>query len=772
MSVLSFPRIYFNGYMGWDPPTANNNDYLPIYAGAHAALDWEYLATQGINQANFQQEFRKWNIQAHTDTCPPPPSQQGDATVDTCSDCSPPPGGKDLCHMGSRWDYYGGGGSWFVDYQDKRTLSVGGDLDYGTSAASNDAILGKPVAISGNTFGGRESYARLIDVNPNSPWSSQVFFAGIHLGDERTFIGGPPVYRMHSRAFAVPRSFGAGAPLIIAGAIGVIFQATFEVESLKIGNAGGSALLGALVAAMQEPDAQGLMLRMSVYNTLYYQNGVYNDYPVAANCDELSRMYQEGQVFMNPAYSRVNGTFGVWNQGELSTVPGGCYLMPNSPMGPQGCGSSKSALASVGSYVALGGHAGGYFEEEPAAKAQAAADDPPPPTWGPAFGQLDAARGIVSLDFVNTVPDCDLNGTKYNYGTIEVGVCMPAGTDACGTFHRIGSIPYDQYDAVAYARQSGIVDVPLQGVSASEVAGWLETGRLALRADQGGTPTVASLERQLTAQTDQRGIYLDECHTATFTVQVRRGNGAPPEGTRVLLAQYYPWPLIVGAGQWVLFGAQPPISGDPSPFCRVTPAAHYVEFLDGDSVPVTIPTLPSGETADYGEATVRLKYLNPGFPIVAFYPFVGDTPPTPQPQVVFGFTQPSDYTIGNAFYTAVRTMPADNHLVDSFVEAWNGTYSREGIWQFIYNNILYVYDMLYPVMDLFMPLHSLPRVEGAIDQLLVMIEEPWVNSSTLYMPVTRELSAGKRLILQAWGSLVKRKYPREDLPPIQVPCDF
>jgi len=25
MSVLSFPRIYFNGYMAWDPPTANNN---------------------------------------------------------------------------------------------------------------------------------------------------------------------------------------------------------------------------------------------------------------------------------------------------------------------------------------------------------------------------------------------------------------------------------------------------------------------------------------------------------------------------------------------------------------------------------------------------------------------------------------------------------------------------------------------------------------------------------------------------------------------------
>jgi hypothetical protein len=80
--------------------------------------------------------------------------------------------------------------------------------------------------------------------------------------------------------------------------------------------------------------------------------------------------------------------------------------------------------------------------------------------------------------------------------------------------------------------------------------------------------------------------------------------------------------------------------------------------------------------------------------------------------------------------------------------------------------------MLYPVMDQFMPLGNLERVEGAIDQLLVMVEEDWVNGSTLYMPVTRELSAGKRLIVQAWGDLVVRKYPQQPLQPIRVPCDY
>jgi len=124
-------------------------------------------------------------------------------------------------------------------------------------------------------------------------------------------------------------------------------------------------------------------------------------------------------------------------------------------------------------------------------------------------------------------------------------------------------------------------------------------------------------------------------------------------------------------------------------------------------------------------------------------------------------------------------MASDNSLVQNFVDCWNATgpysgttpYDRISAWNFIYSNILYVYDMLYPVMDQFMPLGNLESVEGSIKQLLVMIEEDWVNGSTLYMPITRELSAGKRLILQTWGDLVVRKYPQQPLQPVSVPCN-
>ncbi|MCI0487223.1 MAG: hypothetical protein L0229_11555 [Blastocatellia bacterium] len=766
MSVLSFPRIYFSGYMGWDPPTANNNDYLPVYDGPNASLDWSYLATQGITPDNFKTEFRKWVIKSHTDTCPP--SKPGASTPDTCTDCGTPPG-EDICHMGSRWDYYGSGGCWLVEYPagQKVTLTTGGAIAYDQPPPSGDAIIGKPIVIAGNTFGGRSSPSRLIDVNPESPWSSQIFFATIKVGDDQTSISGPKHKRMYSRRFFVPRNISSD--LIIAGAIGVIFQTTIPFDQLTIENGGNSQLLAALVAGMQQPGAQGLMLRFSAFNTLYYQNGIYNGIPQQPRtCDELEAMYEKGEVFMNPAYSGIVGTFGVWNQGELVTAPGGHFLVANQPVAP--VNPSLAAQLNQGELKGVVGHANVVFKEAASTVATAGAGLPPLPL-GPVMIEFDGANDLVSLDMSNTIPEFTLAGDKYDYGPISVGVQID------GSFNRIGS--FTNYDRQSYYATSGLVDVPFDsGVTWAQVQQWIQQGLLALQVEQSGKGVTASLELPLTAETDERGSYLDECRITELVVQVRYKNGAPPPGTKVRLAQYFPWLLNVGAGQWVLFGSTPPPGGS-SPFCNAKPKGPYLKFLDGDIIDVTVPTI-NGSPAPYGEATVRLGHELPGFPIVQFYPFLpGQQPPAPQSQVTFSFAGYATFTIANAYYCVVRAMACDNSLVQEFVDCWNGTgsysggkkYDRLQAWDFIYRKILFVYDMLYPVMDQFVPLGNLERVEGAIDQLVAMISADWVDASTLYMPVTRELSAGKRLILQAWGDLVIRKYPQQPLPPIQVPCD-
>ena len=106
-----------------------------------------------------------------------------------------------------------------------------------------------------------------------------------------------------------------------------------------------------------------------------------------------------------------------------------------------------------------------------------------------------------------------------------------------------------------------------------------------------------------------------------------------------------------------------------------------------------------------------------------------------------------------------------------FVNAWNSCYqqpeARLIIWQqFIYPRILRIFYYLYPIMNKYMPLNDLARVEGAVDQLLVLISKAYQEESTLAMPITRDLPQSRRAVLELWAnSLVKRNYPPTPLPP-------
>jgi hypothetical protein len=740
----------------------------------------------------FTPMFRDWVIGGEPDPCVTPP--YGPTTIDTSSDCTAPSGPTaDICHMGSRWNYYGGNGCWFVDYPagGKQTLTTGGDLLYGRPAPANDPILNQPVVILGNTFGGRGSNARLVDIDPYAPWSSQIIFNSVRVGDDNVYIAGQQYLRMHSRLFFLPRNVS----LMIAGVMGVIFQTTFPFEQLEY-QVGGSQLLQTLVGAMQKQGAQGLMMRFTAFSTLYYQNGVFNDIPQRpTNADQIEAMYRAGEVFSHPAYSTVVGAFGVWNQGELSTAPGGHLLVPKGK--PKPLSAAQSPLTSHVESVMVSGHGEARFTmkyepnpDAPAGLSDAEAFDAGDPAnaqasaapklaLGPALAELGPTGNYISLDLSNTIPDLSPtgpSGQKYDYGPITVGVQGPTGFTPIGTF---GS-----YDWDSYVSKSGIVDVPFNNITTWQVQQLIQQGGLLAMQVEGpsgpsGQPVTISVEQPFCAETDARGVYLDECNSAQMTVQVRYKNGTPPAGTRLLLAQYYQWQLNTNTGSWQLSGTTG--QGPTGYFCYVEPPGQYLNFPGASGptavVPVTIPQL-NGATAPYGEATVTVEHNLPGFPVVAFYPFTG---PAPTPQTAVGFVgdDPNVYIIGTSHFSNVRAMPADNYLLQEFVDCWNGTgsyagtprYNRLQTWNFIYQNILYVYDALYPVMDQFMPLGSLESVEAAVDQLVTMISEEWVDQSTLYMPVTRELSAAKRLILLTWGDLINRKYPQEDLPTLNVPCN-
>lgn len=747
MSILSLPRIYFNGFMQWDVCTANNNDYVPVYAMSESGLNWDYLEQFGVTPDNFQQTFRPWVINPSNDVV------VNSSPSDNCPLCQ---NNNENTHLSSRWNYYGSGGATMVQYQDKSTSVIGG-VNSGGAHITSDPIIGKPVSINGSNG---TSSGRLVDIDPSAPWVSQLILQNIHVGDpvgdpDGFYIDGPATVRMFSRAFNAPRNLDGR--LIIAGPIGVLFQTTIAVGSLTIQNpANASPLLSALQDAMQESDAAGVMLRFSAYNTLYYQNGIFNSTPQQPRgCCDLWQMYKNNEVFTNPAYSRITGTFGVWKTGELSTAPSGRILIANGGLTPV----SSPAPAALPAKLVTG--AAGHTAMSAAAVTAASA--PPLPSWGVALVEIDFENKLARLDLSNSIlgsgygNDPSYEGTNFNVGPISFGIANG------NNFFAISTLPYDGgYDAATYTSCSGIYDLAfIEGVTREQVQEALSlTGStLALQA---GSPsnTLTCQEYYWTADTDQRGIYIDERETVAVNVQVRYRGLVPPPGTQILLSQYYAWPPQVGSGMMVLGGTLPPANaGYPVPD---EPPPLNVTFADGEIIPVDAN----------GNAVVNVSSLNPGFPIVVLYPFGPDEQtPVPEGTIQFGGPYPA-YTIPFAPYFVCRVLPFDDGLYFQFAECWNATgpyqgqpqFNRMQAWNFIYSNILYLYDMLYPVMDRFMPLGNLDDVEKKITQLMEMISTNMLDS-TLYMPVTRELSAGKRLVLEVWGYLVSNGYPQEPLPP-------
>ena len=110
-------------------------------------------------------------------------------------------------------------------------------------------------------------------------------------------------------------------------------------------------------------------------------------------------------------------------------------------------------------------------------------------------------------------------------------------------------------------------------------------------------------------------------------------------------------------------------------------------------------------------------------------------------------------------------LPFDDAVPQQFIDQWNAMQDQAAAWQFIYNNILYLYDMIFNVMLEFVNLGSQTTVEQSISYIWPVISAGAAQESTLAMPITRDMSAGKRLALQLWIYLVANNY---DVPNFNV----
>jgi hypothetical protein len=311
------------------------------------------------------------------------------------------------------------------------------------------------------------------------------------------------------------------------------------------------------------------------------------------------------------------------------------------------------------------------------------------------------------------------NLVKADFGPLSVGVMTN------GNFTSVVTIDSAKYQQSAYEATAGIIDIPFP----SGAADLLRNGTLAIQA-QGQT---VLLEQAYTAETDSRGIYLDQNGQAQFTVLVCRG-GVPSPGTKVLIAQY-----------------------DSSLTLAPANLPPFVAFTSGErmtvAVPSDAPTLATNVTIvttdAHGNATVGISAQSPGFPVLAFFPFSGGA--LPQPPISFDFTD-------DAFYTTVRVLPFDDAVPQAFVDLWNKSHDQAQAWNFIYFQILYVYDMLFNVMLEYVNLGDRQAVEGSRRGIWRLISKEMAAESTQAMPITRDMSAGKRRALQLWIYLAANGY--------------
>jgi hypothetical protein len=244
---------------------------------------------------------------------------------------------------------------------------------------------------------------------------------------------------------------------------------------------------------------------------------------------------------------------------------------------------------------------------------------------------------------------------------------------------------------------------------------------------QSGKPVVALLQTPLVVETDQRGVYLDQGEQKTMTASVYQNGQPAGNGVQVLVAQYYEAPL------------------DPSnsfPYILVTQANQTKACLTLNGQPVQTIVQVSN-----GQITFPIKSANPGTAMIGFFPFTGNTPPQPLPGGNNGFPGPQTTN----YYAVIRCLGFDNALLS--------LPDNQVTWKNTYEKVLQVYNLVYPEMSRIRDLSDLNVVKGMAEQILAATKYPANFEWTMFMPVTREMSAGKRNLLQRFCAKVLNNEP-------------
>jgi hypothetical protein len=329
---------------------------------------------------------------------------------------------------------------------------------------------------------------------------------------------------------------------------------------------------------------------------------------------------------------------------------------------------------------------------------------------GAALVVVDETRRQIVLDLLATFPE--INGQHHKVDVGKVGLWLETAV----TRHRIGSIAYDQ---VTYEQSAGVLEMPWP---ADVTANDLKQGNFVLlRDDDSQTPLIAETDDDLLVVTDDRATYAEIGETIEINLRVYRRGVLATEAVTLRLGQY---------ADRVLSPGLPPENPLPNKqFVRLEPADYLLAMPDEVVVPAG------------GKYTLTLTARQPGIGMVLFV--VGATAGV-EPAAT-AVPDPADIDYIYASYANVRVFPLDNY---------DEVPDEDLTWPFIYEQIFRYFYLLYPAMSIQgFPLNNQTAIERRAPIIKTMVSTALAESSVA-MPITRDLSPGKRKLLLRWCDLV------------------
>ncbi len=718
MSYINPPRLTFSGESYANASTANNNDIASVYD----------IDTMTLN--------------------PQMGLMSGGQSVDP-----PPPGGNTFAWGGptdnpglrtwlmglmaaagvdnvgqaqmAHWNYYGDHSTKF-----QNTVITDAVMETG-AAAADDAVRGVQVELLGNIFYGKRRGAVLVDVDPYALVTSQVFSGQFRLTYNASNNESIPLLEADNPTVAYSYFINPFKNLNPSCTgfepVSAIFQFGLPLDGLNFHAGANFASTAFTTLAEKAKAAGGLMVRFCLYDAIFQ-----------ISAPDLYADFAKGDYVVNPYQGRVLGSIGVWNPGEVPNAPPGrklsvqsrfAFTPPPPDLAPADMAVKQKRMAMVAKYHVR-------------KKSAAAAAAPPTATLGITLACVDTAQSVVSLDCISTFPEANIKARdKYDLGPINLLLFYgnPPGASVV-----VGPVPYDK---ATYESGGGVVDIsyaanPQKSLIDANIA----TGRLALNSATLGNLLFETAGTD--TQTADRAVYFD--------AQVGQGPNAPAGTSQIALQVTCKGaaptaPVTLNLEYWMC--EKDLVNPDKPQVPVVNPYFSVAGAVNAPNTPYTLgylagnPSYPNGvvsvltqsvQVPAGGQLTLQLTALRPGVSMIRFVD--PNLQPAPSP----------NFAWDNCDFAIVRILPYDDY----------STYSDQQInnWPFIYANFFGFYSVLYPAMSKIIPWGPTDAPDDPVEVTkfatqMLAFTNPQLWHSTIYMPITRDLSGGKRDLLWRWCNL-------------------